>query len=50
MESAMSSSFGRSLNTADALAAVPVASTYMAGKGAYKLGKYLKNRKSQANE
>lgn len=50
MESAMSSSFGRSLNTAGALAAVPVASTYMAGKGAYKLGKYLKNRKSQANE
>ena len=50
MESAMSSSFGRSLNTAGALAAVPVASTYMAGKGAYKLGKYLKNRKSQTNE
>ena len=50
MESAMSSSFGRSLNTAGALAAVPVASTYMAGKGAYKLGKYLKNRKSQINE
>ena len=50
MESAMSSSFGRSLNTAGALAAVPVAGTYMAGKGAYKLGKYLKNRKSQTNE
>ena len=50
MESAMSSSFGRSLNTVGALAAVPVASTYMAGKGAYKLGKYLKNRKSQTNE
>ena len=50
MESAMSSSFGKSLTTAGGLAAVPVASTYMAGKGAYKLGKYLKNRKSQANE
>jgi type IV secretion system protein VirB6 len=50
MESAMSSSFGKSLTTAGGLAAVPVASTYMAGKGAYKLGKYLKNRKSQTNE
>ena len=50
MENVMASAFGKSMGTAGGLAAVPVASTYMAGKGAYKLGKYLKNRKSQANE
>lgn len=50
MENVMASAFGKSMGTAGGLAAVPVASTYMAGRGAYKLGKYLKNRKSQANE
>ena len=50
MENVMSSAFGKSLSTAGGLAAVPVASTYMAGKGAYKFAKYMKNRKSLANE
>lgn len=50
MESAMSSAFGKSMRTAGGLSAVPVASTYMAGKGAYKMAKYFKDKKSQANE
>lgn len=50
MESAMSSKFGQALAQSGAVAGGMVATPYMAGRGAYKLGKYLKNRKSQSKE
>lgn len=50
MESAMSSKFGQALAQSGAVAGGMAAAPYMAGRGAYKLGKYLKNRKSQSKE
>ncbi len=50
MESAMSSKFGQALAQSGAVAGGMAATPYMAGRGAYKLGKYLKNRKSQSKE
>ncbi len=50
MESAMSSKFGQALAQSGAVAGGMAATPYMAGRGAYKLGKYLKNKKSQSKE
>jgi type IV secretion system protein VirB6 len=50
MESAMSSKFGQALAQSGAVAGGMAATPYMAGRGAYKLGKYLNNKKSQSKE